>query len=130
MRDCLRRTTTTNGTPQNKAKMCTVFNLLERFPRPRKRFETSQPVPGFTPALESRGSRALREYECLPGYSVDGKPSGARTFLEKCGEDTHFEQTSELKDIDWCIKYAMACGDGNECVDKLQSYACVCKEGL
>jgi hypothetical protein len=70
------------------------------------------------------------EYECLPGYSLDGKPSGQRKFEEECLKDAQFDQTKDCSDIDWCIKYQTACGEGNTCIDKLHTYECECKEGF
>jgi len=70
------------------------------------------------------------EFKCLPGYSRDGKPSGQRLYKEKCQEDGRFTEDFACEDIDWCIKYSTACGDGNECVDLLHSYKCNCKEGF
>jgi len=66
-------------------------------------------------------------YECRPGLSLDGTPTGATQFTETCMDTGDMSKTNMCKDIDWCL--LSQCGKHGKCVDGELAYSCDCDAG-
>jgi len=69
-----------------------------------------------------------QEFQCIPGYTLDGTPTGETDFEETCTETGEMSTSHECLDIDFCQN--SQCGDNGECKDDLLQYHCDCEDGF
>jgi hypothetical protein len=65
-------------------------------------------------------------YECKPGFSTDGLPTGIKNFEKLCGAAGGFiaSDPSDCMDIDYCT--GNPCGFNGDCIDGDAGYKCEC----
>merc|ERR1719428_2540540 len=65
-------------------------------------------------------------YECKPGFSADGLPTGIKNFEKLCGSTGGFiaSDPSDCMDIDYCT--GNPCGFNGNCIDGEAGYKCEC----
>lgn len=68
-------------------------------------------------------------YECKPGFSADGLPTGIKNFEKACAASGEFinSEPSDCMDIDYCA--GNPCGFNGVCTDGETGYTCECHEG-
>jgi len=70
----------------------------------------------------------IQPYQCAAGFSLDGLPSGGRSFSEVCQADGTVSDETQCKEIDWCS--LSECTDNGACVNGMLNYTCNCKPGF
>jgi hypothetical protein len=68
-------------------------------------------------------------FECKPGFSADGLPTGIKNFEKACAASGDFinSDPSDCMDIDYCA--GNPCGFNGACTDGESGYTCECYEG-
>jgi len=69
-------------------------------------------------------------FECLSGYTLNGKPTGETDYVETCQENGRLTSLNKCTDIDWCL--ISKCGEKRigKCIDGLLGYSCQCRPGF
>lgn len=70
----------------------------------------------------------MSRLECDAGYEVD--VNGERSFSLSCPPNGYWNQEAHCVETDDCTLLKNNCGPMGLCVDRLQSYRCVCEDGF
>jgi CUB/sushi domain-containing protein len=97
--------------------------------------ESGVSVPGIMPTFSSSPVERIafgtsKGFQCQDGFSVDGTPTGGKTFSEVCQANGSLSNTATCKDIDYCLQSQCEVHNGGYCIDGSLDYSCACYKGF